>query len=178
MSGISKATLKYVLEYACAKLAEAEEAPPPPPEGGEVAAIDMAAVFGGEERLTLQQLEAILDGFDSHVSKITANHPEEPEHRALFFWEFFEVLMESSRSLVHTETPVEKVPRMWRHRSSERGDPCICADHDGRARPGSDLILAGLHGLGRSGRGSPASLRAANASVGLPTPSMMDRSIM
>ena len=99
-----------MLEYACAKLAEVEEAPPPPVEG-EVAAIDMAAVFGGEERLSLQQLEVILDSFDAQVARITANHPEAPEQRGLLFWEFFEVLMESSRSLVHTETPVEKVPR-------------------------------------------------------------------
>eukprot|EP00913_Durusdinium_trenchii_P001402 g1297.t1 len=106
-------TLRYVLEYALAKLLEAEEAPPPPPEEGEptvkAATIDMGAVFGGEERLNIQQLEVILETFDSHVSKITANHPEEAEQRALLFWEFFEVLMESCRSLtLGTDTPLEK----------------------------------------------------------------------
>ena len=73
------------------------------------ATIDMGAVFGGEERLNIQQLEVILETFDSHVSKITANHPEEAEQRALLFWEFFEVLMESCRSLtLGTDTPLEK----------------------------------------------------------------------
>jgi len=107
-------TLRYVLEYAHGKLTEAEEAPPPPPEAegepvAKPATIDMAAIFGGEERLNLQQLEVILEALDSHVNKITGNHPEELEHRALLFWEFFEVLMESCRSLgAGTETPLEK----------------------------------------------------------------------
>ena len=106
-------TLRYVLEYAHEKLSEAEAPPPPPPEAeGEPsvkpATIDMAAILGGDERLNLQQLEVILESFDSHVTKITANHPEEFEHRALLFWEFFEVLMESCRSLAGCETPVEK----------------------------------------------------------------------
>jgi len=111
------ATLKYVLEFAYEKLSEASgEAPPPPPEGEPAEAgppkavsVDMAAIFGGEEHLDLEQLQAILESFDSHVGKITANHPEEFEHRALLFWEFFEVVMESCRGLVASlGTPLDK----------------------------------------------------------------------
>jgi len=110
---LAPATLRYVLEYAHGKLEEAEEAvPPPPPEEGDAGpkavAVDMGAIFGGEERLNLQQLEVILETLDSHVSKIMANHPEEPDQRALLFWEFFEVLMESCRSLAVADTPLEK----------------------------------------------------------------------
>jgi len=111
------ATLRYVLEFACEKLSEASEGAPPPPAEGEAAdagapkavTVDMAAIFGGEESLDLEQLQAILETFDEHVSKITANHPEEPDQRALLFWEFFEVVMESCRSLVSTlGVPLDK----------------------------------------------------------------------
>ena len=112
------ATLKYVLEFAHEKLSEAggEGAPPPPAEGEAAEApavkavsVDMAAVFGGEERLDLEQLQVILQSFDSHVSKITANHPEEFDARALLFWEFFEVVMDSCRGLVAgLGTPLDK----------------------------------------------------------------------
>jgi len=105
-------TLKYVLEYAQEKLTEAEEAaaaPPPPPadgapaeEAAAVSSIDMAAIFGGDERLTIEQLNSILENFDATVEKVTESHPEPIEQRALLFWEFFEVLMECCRGLVPT----------------------------------------------------------------------------
>jgi len=113
-------TLKYALQFAHEKLTESEEggAPPPPAEGGgeeggaagaKASAVDMLAIFGGEERLQPEQLEAILESFDANIEKITENHPELLEHRALLFWEFFEVLMESCRGLVTSVgTPLDQ----------------------------------------------------------------------
>lgn len=112
-------TLKYVFEFAYQALTESQEAvaaPPPPAEGapaeGDGAAPppppkdtgpNMEEIFGGDERLSVEQLAAIIEAFDGIVEKISESHPEPLEQRALLFWEFFEVLMEACRGLVDTQ---------------------------------------------------------------------------
>jgi len=118
-------TFKFVFEFAFTKLEEAEKggsAAVPPDEAvkkeGEEAkaaapsGTDFAAVLTGEDKLSLEQLEAILENFDAVVANITEKHPELPEQRALLFWEFFEVLMQCCRELVVTVgTPLhESIP--------------------------------------------------------------------
>lgn len=119
-------TMKFVFEFAFAKLEEAERGggtaaaaggDEAAKEGeGEAKAVasgtDFGAVLGGEDKLSLEQLEAILENFDSVVANITEKHPELPEQRALLFWEFFEVLMQCCRELVVTVgTPLhESIP--------------------------------------------------------------------
>lgn len=108
------ATLKFVFEYAFTKLEEAEKG------GGAAAAaggdddkkaegeakastgVDVAAMLQGEDKLSLEQLESLLENFDNTVANITEKHPEPIEHRVLLFWEFFEVLMQCCRELVVT----------------------------------------------------------------------------
>eukprot|EP00933_Yihiella_yeosuensis_P019277 TRINITY_DN15634_c0_g2_i1.p1 TRINITY_DN15634_c0_g2~~TRINITY_DN15634_c0_g2_i1.p1 ORF type:complete len:600 (+),score=105.49 TRINITY_DN15634_c0_g2_i1:87-1886(+) len=116
------ATLKYVLDFALEKLQEAEGggAPPPPKDKddgaaeGEAAAPkvggpDFAAALGGEERLSIEQLEVIVEDIEGIIQKVTGNHPETMEQRALLFWEFFEVVMECCRNLADkTGTPIDQ----------------------------------------------------------------------
>jgi len=108
-----------VFEFAYQALTESQEAvaaPPPPAEGapaeGDGAAPppppkdtgpNMEEIFGGDERLSVEQLAAIIEAFDGIVEKISESHPEPLEQRALLFWEFFEVLMEACRGLVDTQ---------------------------------------------------------------------------
>merc|ERR1719352_953528 len=56
----------------------------------------------GEDKLSPEMLEALLENFDNTVASITEKHPEPFEHRVLLFWEFFEVLMQCCRELVVT----------------------------------------------------------------------------
>merc|ERR1712039_918581 len=53
----------------------------------------------GEDKLTKEQVDTVLIAFDQAVEKLTANHPEPLEQRALLFWEFFEVVMMCCREL-------------------------------------------------------------------------------
>jgi hypothetical protein len=106
-------TLKFVFEFALAKIDEAEKggagAAAATGEGedkkdGEAAAkvstgIDIAAMLLGEDKLTPEQLENLIENFDSTVEKITEKHPEPIEQRVLLFWEFFEVMMQCCREL-------------------------------------------------------------------------------
>jgi len=100
-------TLRFVFEYVLEKLQEAEGGNAPPAGGeaqkegaeAEAGGPDFAALLGGESQLTVEQLECVLGCFDEAVAKITANHPELMEQRALLFWEFFEVLMQCCREL-------------------------------------------------------------------------------
>jgi len=107
-------TFKFVFEFASEKLsAEAEggggaaaaaggDEKKDGEEAPKASAVDFAAAIGGDERLSVEQLGAILECFDDAVLKVTEHHPEVPEQRALLFWEFFEVLMHLSRELVNT----------------------------------------------------------------------------
>lgn len=63
------------------------------------AAVDFTAELSGDGKLSVDQLRAVLEAFDEAVDKVTEQHPEEIEHRSLFFWEFFEVLMHCSRAI-------------------------------------------------------------------------------
>jgi len=114
-------TLKFVFEFAFAKMEEAER-------GGATAAaavgdddkkgegeakaptgVDVAAMLVGEDKLNLEQLEALLENFDTIVSNITDRHPEPLEQRVLLFWELFEVLMQCCRELgVTVGTPIHE----------------------------------------------------------------------
>jgi len=107
-------TLKYVLDFAVEKLEEAEraekeavveEGAPKPVDKGP----NFADALGGEERLSIKQLQTVVLYFSGTVEKVTSNHPELPDHRALLFWEFFEVLMQSCRELVeYCDTPLHE----------------------------------------------------------------------
>jgi len=106
-------TLRWVLDYVLEKLQEAEaaadaEPAAPAAEGaseGEVAATgagnpDYEDLLGGNRRLSIEQLGHVLQTLDGSIASITQKHPEPMEQRALLFWEFFEVLMQSCRELV------------------------------------------------------------------------------
>jgi len=117
------ATLKFIFEFAFQKIEEAQQgggaaaaaAPAAGEEGkaeGEAKAaggIDMSAMLLGEDKLSPEQLEALLNSFDQTVANITEKHPEPPEQVVLLFWEFFEVLMQCCRELVVTaDTPLHE----------------------------------------------------------------------
>lgn len=105
---------KYVFEVAYGKLedphgsaaagAEGEGEPPP--------SVDFVAELGGPDRLTMDQLGVVLDVFEESVQRVTEQHPEDVEHRYLFFWELFELLMHCCRAIhQHLDTPVhESIP--------------------------------------------------------------------
>lgn len=104
------ATFKFVFEFTMEKLSvEADGAAAAAADGekkegadaGEVKAssVDWVAALGGEERLSAEQLGCCIECFDNVILKVTENHPELPEHRALLFWEFFEVLMHLAREM-------------------------------------------------------------------------------
>lgn len=117
------ATLKFVFEFAYQKLDEADkgggaaaaaaagdeekkEGEPKPPTG-----VDVAGMLTGDDKLSLEQLEALLenDRFDSIVEKITERHPEPADQRVLLFWELFEVMMQCCRDLgVTVGTPIHE----------------------------------------------------------------------
>lgn len=115
-------TLRYVLEFALEKLKDGgheaataarsgttDGGAEAPPEATISGGPNFAQIFGGDERLNEEQIIAILDALDSIVAKVTANHPEASDDRALLFWEFFEVIMESCRGLaVSTGTPLNE----------------------------------------------------------------------
>merc|ERR1712087_742198 len=65
-------------------------------------------------RLNLEQLNCVLQALDPAIEKVTGNHPEPPEDRALLFWEFFEVIMQCCRDLVNgVGTPLhEGIPAL------------------------------------------------------------------
>jgi len=122
------ATLRFVFEDALDKL-EAPEAGAAggegakEGEGGEAkdgeqgAGPDYQALLGGEERLNVEQLNVIITTLDASIEQVTRCHPEKIEERALLFWEFFEVLMQSARELVEAgpQTPLhEGIPMLVR----------------------------------------------------------------
>mmetsp|Transcript_118524 Transcript_118524/g.335274 ORF Transcript_118524/g.335274 Transcript_118524/m.335274 type:complete len:600 (+) Transcript_118524:185-1984(+) len=99
-------TFKFLFEFPLSQLNGVTEGATAAAAGeekseGEVKAstVDFVAVLGGEDRLSGQDLQFILDHFDRVVLKVTEHHPEPPESRALLFWEFFEALMHLSREL-------------------------------------------------------------------------------
>jgi len=116
------ATLKFIFEFAFAKIDEAEKgaggAAAPAgeeekKEGAEAAkvssGVDIAGILLDEELLSPDQLEALLENFDATVANITDKHPEPYEQRVLLFWEFFEVLMQCCRELgVTIGTPLHE----------------------------------------------------------------------
>mmetsp|Transcript_84593 Transcript_84593/g.163153 ORF Transcript_84593/g.163153 Transcript_84593/m.163153 type:complete len:147 (+) Transcript_84593:1-441(+) len=61
---------------------------------------DYEDLLGGDRRLNIEQLGCVLQTLDASIASITEKHPEPIEQRALLFWEFFEVLMQSCRELV------------------------------------------------------------------------------
>jgi hypothetical protein len=104
------AAFRFVFEFTLEKLDELElgaetGAPGGAAEGGEGDAAAKAAagpgfaVLTGEGKLTKNQVDTVLIAFDQAVEKLTANHPEPLEQRALLFWEFFEVVMSCCREL-------------------------------------------------------------------------------
>jgi hypothetical protein len=105
------ATLKFIFEFVQEVLTEAEKGGPPPaattggeegkPPEGEVKppGVDFAVAVSGDDKLSLEQIEAILQSFDATVANITEKHPEPLDQRVLLFWEFFEVLMQCCREL-------------------------------------------------------------------------------
>lgn len=117
---IIPATFKFIFEFASEKLsADAEGGAPPEPAAGDkkpadeaeakASGVDFVAALGGDERLTAEQLNVIVECFDGAIMKVTEHHPEAPEQRALLFWEFFEVIMHFSREMVsnaNTNTPL------------------------------------------------------------------------
>jgi len=62
--------------------------------------LDYDDLLAGDQRLSIEQLGCVLETIDGSIALITAKHPEPMEQRALLFWEFFEVLMQSCRELV------------------------------------------------------------------------------
>merc|ERR1712151_1480861 len=50
-------------------------------------------------RLNSQQIACVLEVLEAAVEKVTGNHPEVSEERALLFWEFFEVVMQCCRDM-------------------------------------------------------------------------------
>mmetsp|Transcript_47268 Transcript_47268/g.86801 ORF Transcript_47268/g.86801 Transcript_47268/m.86801 type:complete len:594 (-) Transcript_47268:61-1842(-) len=96
-------TLRFVYEFAKGKLEEGEKAPASaaaaakPAEGEEAKppapGIDFAAALLGEDKLTLEQLDIVVERLEMAMSRTMDRHPEAPERRALLFWEFFEVIM-------------------------------------------------------------------------------------
>jgi len=107
------ATLKFIFEFAVAKIEEGEQGGNAAPAAageeekkeGEAKVpntVDVAAELLGDDKLSPEQLEALLENFDTTVANITEKHPEPYEHRVLLFWEFFEVLMQCCRELVVT----------------------------------------------------------------------------
>jgi len=114
------ATLKFVFEFAYAKIDEAEKGAAgaaaaggdDDKKDGEAKAptgVDVAAILLGDDKLSPEQLEALLESFDATVANITDKHPEPLEQRVLFFWEFFEVLMQCCRELgVTVGTPLHE----------------------------------------------------------------------
>mmetsp|Transcript_104798 Transcript_104798/g.165452 ORF Transcript_104798/g.165452 Transcript_104798/m.165452 type:complete len:601 (+) Transcript_104798:90-1892(+) len=107
-------TLKHIFEFVQSILSEAEKGGPPPATTtasedekkaeGEVKppGVDFVALLTGEDKLSLEQVDALLESFDATVANITEKHPEPLEERILLFWEFFEVLMQCCRELVVT----------------------------------------------------------------------------
>lgn len=112
-------TLKFVFEFAFAKIDEAEKGVAGAAAAGgdddkkeEVKAstgLDIAGMLLGDDKLGPEQLEALLENFDATVANITDKHPEPFEQRVLLFWEFFEVLMQCCRELgVTVGTPLHE----------------------------------------------------------------------
>lgn len=107
---IAPAVVKYVLEFAVEKIQEAsrmdkEEAQDQTADATQKlgsAGPSYVDAFVGEDKLNAKQLRLILQHLDHNVQKATANHPEILEDRALLFWEFFEVLMQSCRDLAES----------------------------------------------------------------------------
>merc|ERR1712217_454582 len=112
---------RWVFAYVQEKLEEAEQgagagaaaATEEKKEGAEaevakVVGLDFEEILGGDMRLSLEQIACVLGALDGAVEKITGNHAEVPEERALLFWEFFEVVMQCCRGLVSgvTATPL------------------------------------------------------------------------
>jgi len=91
-------TLQWVFRFAHETLSEGGGVD----EGEANANVDFQASLGGDDRLSTEQLESLLDVFDGVIAQITAKHPEELEKRALLFWELFEVIMELCRQLAAT----------------------------------------------------------------------------
>jgi len=109
------ATLKWIFEFALEKLEDpAKEEEKKDPEGGEAKEFDLdyEALLGGEDKLSIELLNCVLDTFDQSIAKVTENHPEPMRERALLFWEFFEVLMKSCQELAAaTDVPLhEAIP--------------------------------------------------------------------
>jgi hypothetical protein len=105
------ATLKFIFEFALDEIQKADKGGAAAAAGGEEekkpeeakpSGIDIAAMLQGDDKLSVEQLEALLESFDATVTNITEKHPEPIEQRVLLFWEFFEVLMQCCRELVVT----------------------------------------------------------------------------
>lgn len=103
-------TLKAVFEDALSRLegtdgaaaatatdapADGEVAKEGEPSGGP----DFMALLGGDQRLSMDQLRTVVATLDASLEQVTQCHPEKMEERALLFWEFFEVFMQSCREL-------------------------------------------------------------------------------
>lgn len=107
-------TLKYVLNFALEKLVEADRAEKEIVVEGEgqkhaPTGPNFVEALGGEDKLTIKQLQVITLYLNGTIQKVTSNHPEQNDQRALLFWEFFEVVMQSCRELVeHCETPLHE----------------------------------------------------------------------
>jgi len=115
---VHPATLKFVFQFAFAKIDEAEKGVAAPAGGDEEkkegepkasTGVDVAAMLLGDDKLGPEQLEALLENFDATVANITDKHSEPFEQRVLLFWEFFEVLMQCCRELgVTVGTPLHE----------------------------------------------------------------------
>mmetsp|Transcript_15038 Transcript_15038/g.31381 ORF Transcript_15038/g.31381 Transcript_15038/m.31381 type:complete len:490 (-) Transcript_15038:131-1600(-) len=117
------ATLKFLFEYVLERLQGGGDAPAggeeKKEEGGDAAkaatsGINVVEVLTGEDKLTIDQLAVVVANIDAAVDKVTVNHPERPEHRALLFWEFFEVLMQCCREVVDAVgIPLHEAVPLW-----------------------------------------------------------------
>mmetsp|Transcript_95409 Transcript_95409/g.273634 ORF Transcript_95409/g.273634 Transcript_95409/m.273634 type:complete len:596 (-) Transcript_95409:122-1909(-) len=100
-------TLRFVFEDTLEKLEAPVGGPPPAAADGEAkegelaeaSGPDFAALLGGDDRLSIEQLKVVISALDASIEQVTRCHPEKVEERALLFWEFFEVLMQSGREL-------------------------------------------------------------------------------
>jgi hypothetical protein len=114
------ATLSFAFEYMKDQLAAAGD-------GGALAAGEekkegdadttLREGFGAasaEPALTEEMVDVVLSTLHGAIAEITKKHPEPPEQRALFFWEFFEVMMQGCRELQEQlEVPLQVGIPAW-----------------------------------------------------------------
>lgn len=105
-------TLRCVFEDTLERLEAPAGGPPPAASEGageakesadvapaEASGPDFNALLGGDDRLHVEHLRLVIATLGASIEQVTRCHPEKTEERALLFWEFFEVIMQSAREL-------------------------------------------------------------------------------